>query len=195
MAKPFSVASWNVEHFKDDPNGARVNRVVDFLSAQRPDVFGLYEVEGATIFDALVERMPNYTFQITEGLQTQEILVGVKRTLTAFITQKTEFRSGTTHMRPGQLVTITNNGRNYCLLFLHLSSGSHPRGMGLRDDMLEPAFDLRKVLDRVGGGDGRARYIFLGDVNAMGLEYPFNKNIEAEVELKKWDRYASFGSK
>ena len=26
MAKAFSVASWNVEHFKDDPTGARITR-------------------------------------------------------------------------------------------------------------------------------------------------------------------------
>jgi hypothetical protein len=88
MAKVFSVASWNVEHFKDDPTGARVNRVVDFVKVQSPDVFGLFEVEGATIFESLMTRMPDYTFQITEGPQTQEILVGVRKTLSAFITQR-----------------------------------------------------------------------------------------------------------
>jgi hypothetical protein len=134
--------------------------------------------------------MPNYTFQITEGQQTQEILVGVKKTLTAFITQKIEFRSGTTHMRPGQLVTIARDGKNYSLLFLHLASGADPRGMGLRDDMLERAFEFRKVLDKAAGGDGKARYIFLGDLNTMGLQYPFNQDIEAEIELKKCDQYA-----
>jgi len=91
MAKLFSVASWNVEHFGAD--ATRVKRVVEFLVAQRPDVFGLFEVEGAAVFDQLVAQMPDYTFQITEGPQTQEILVGVRRTLTAFITQKVEFRS------------------------------------------------------------------------------------------------------
>lgn len=189
MAKVFSVASWNVEHFKDDPS--RVGRVVDLLVAQNPDVFGLYEVEGATVFSTLVDKMPNYTFQITEGVQTQEILVGVKKTLTAFITQKTEFRSGTTHMRPGQLVTVTKNGKNYGLLFLHLSSGNDPRGMGLRDDMLERAFDFRKALDSAEGGAGQARYLFLGDLNTMGMKYPFDRSIQAELELKKWDKYAA----
>jgi hypothetical protein len=91
MAKLFSVVSWNVEHFKDDPS--RVERVVTFLRDQSPDVFGLYEVEGSEVFTALVTLMPNYTFQITEGPQTQEILIGVKKTVTAFITQKTDFKS------------------------------------------------------------------------------------------------------
>lgn len=189
MAKIFSVVSWNVEHFKDEPD--RVKRVVDLLAAQNPDVFGLYEVEGATVFDALVQKMPGYTFQITEGSQTQEILIGVKKTLTAFITQKVEFKSGTTHMRPGQLVSVSKNGKNYGLLFLHLSSGDDPRGMGLRDDMLERAFEFRRTLDKSEGGDGKARYLFLGDLNTMGMTYPFDRSIKAEIELQKWDRYAA----
>lgn len=189
MAKLFSVASWNVEHFKDD--ASRVGRVVQFVDDQRPDMFGLYEVEGATIFDALVTRMPEYSFQITEGPQTQEILIGVRRTMTAFITQKVEFRSGTTHMRPGQLVTVVRDGKNYGLLFLHLSSGTDARGMGLRDDMLERALDFRRTLDKAEGGPGQARYVFLGDLNTMGLKYPFDRSIDALTELRKWDREAA----
>lgn len=189
MAKLFSVVSWNVEHFKDDPS--RVERVVTFLRDQSPDVFGLYEVEGSEVFTALVTLMPNYTFQITEGPQTQEILIGVKKTVTAFITQKTDFKSGTTHMRPGQLVTVSKGGKSYSLLFLHLASGSDPRGMGLRDDMLERAFEFRKTLDKAAGGAGKASYIFLGDLNTMGMKYPFNKSIDATLELQKWDAYAA----
>jgi hypothetical protein len=189
MAKLVSVASWNVEHFKDD--ATRIGRVVDFLSDQRPDVFGLYEVEGSSIYDELVARMPGYTFQITEGAQTQEILIGVKKTLTAFITQKTEFKSGTTHMRPGQLVAINKGGKDYALLFLHLSSGNDPRGMGLRDDMINRAFDFRTVLDAKAGGQGKSNYIFLGDLNTMGLKYPFSKSIDADLELRKADQYAA----
>lgn len=192
MAKVFSVASWNVEHFKDDP--ARVADVITNLSAQNPDVFGLYEVEGAMVFDELVKRMPNYTFQITEGSQTQEILIGVRKTLTAFITQKVEFKSGTTHMRPGQLVAITKNNINYGLLFLHLSSGTDPRGMGLRDDMAERALEFRRTLDKAAGGAGKARYMFLGDLNTMGMKYPFDRSIDAAVELKKLDQYAARAS-
>lgn len=189
MPKLFSIASWNVEHFKDgDP--ARIARVVDFLAQQSPDLFALYEVEGATVFEALVSRMPDYTFQITEGEQTQEILVGVRKTMTAFITQKIEYRSGTTHMRPGQLVTLRIGADNYAVLFLHVASGTNPRGMGLRDDMVQRALDFRKVLDRA-GGPGSAKYLFVGDLNSMGLAYPFDRKISAELELRKWDREAA----
>ena len=34
MAKAFSIASWNVEQFKEDPS--RVDRIVTFLAAQIP---------------------------------------------------------------------------------------------------------------------------------------------------------------
>jgi endonuclease/exonuclease/phosphatase family metal-dependent hydrolase len=190
MAKLFSVASWNVEHFKGDgADSPRVQRVVDFLAEQKPDIFALFEVEGKTVFDTLVEKMPGYFFQITEGVQTQEILVGVKRTITPLITQRTEYRSGTTHMRPGQLVSFKIGDEKYAILFLHLASGVDPRGMGLRDDMVMRAIDFKKTLDKAAAEGKRANYIFLGDLNSMGLEYP-NHNIPSTSELAKWDKEA-----
>jgi hypothetical protein len=79
MAKAFSVASWNVQHFKSEPT--RVSRVVAFLQAQNPDVLVPYEVEGKDLFTELTAQLQGYTFQITEGPQTQEILLGVKPNL------------------------------------------------------------------------------------------------------------------
>ena len=189
MAKAFSVASWNVKHFKGDH--ARVAGVVAFLRQQDPDVFALYEVTGKTVFSDMIGMFPGYTFQITEGPQTQEILLGVRNTLTAFITQRIEFKSGTTHMRPGLLSTITVDGVNYSMLFLHLASSTEPRGMGLRDDMLSRAVKFRNVLDEAAGGKHKANYLFLGDLNTMGMAYPYDKDIEAETELRKWDSRAS----
>eukprot|EP01137_Pigoraptor_chileana_P016710 Opistho-2@6088 len=135
--------------------------------------------------------MPGYTFQITEGAETQEILIGIRKGLTAFITQKTEFRSGTTHKRPGQLVTVVKNGVNYSLLFLDLASGTDPRGMGLRDDMLFRAMEFRRDLDKASGGPGQARYLYLGELNTMGLDYPFGRGFDARLELQKWDKEAA----
>jgi hypothetical protein len=62
--------------------------------------------------------------------------------------------------------------------------------MGLRDDMLERAFEFRRTLDNAEGGNGKARYLFLGDLNTMGMDYPFNRSIDAGIELQKWDRFA-----
>jgi hypothetical protein len=185
MTKAFSVASWNVEHFKDDP--ARVDRVVAFLEQHRPDVFRLYEAEGATIFDAVTRRMPGHTFHITEGPQVQEILIGVAPELTGFVTQRTEFNAGVSLLRPGALLTVSVQGENYPLLFLHTASGNDPRGLGLRDDMLLRAVNFRRVLDKAPGGKGCSNYVFLGDLNTMGMQYLHarDRDIDTTTELKK----------
>ena len=191
MGKAFSVVSWNVKHFNkssDSPaERSRVSRVISYLKLQDPDIFGIYEVEGKDVFTEMVSQFQGYTFQITEGLQTQQILVGVRNTLTAFFTQKVEFKTGVTFMRPGLLATINVDDVNYSLLFLHLASKTVPRGMGLRDDMIERAMKFRHTLDKAYGGRHKANYLFLGDLNIMGMDYPFQKSIEPKFELKKWD--------
>jgi exonuclease III len=188
-AKAFSVLSWNVEHFKNAPD--RVAEVVKLIAAAKPDVFALYEVEGKDVFDELSARMPGYQFHITEGPQVQEILIGVRGGLSAFFTQKLEFKAGTTHMRPGALLTLTVDQEVYPILFLHLASGPDPRGWGLRDDMLERALDFRKTLQKAAKPEKQVNYLFLGDLNTMGLNYYLKKyNLPATVELDKADRHA-----
>jgi endonuclease/exonuclease/phosphatase family metal-dependent hydrolase len=194
MAKAFSLASWNVEHFKNAPN--RVNRVVKFLQDQNPDILALYEVEGGEVFQAITAAFPNYSFQITEGPQAQEILAGHSSSISIFYTQKLQFKSGTTHMRPGLLATAKVDGEFYNILFLHLASSEEPRGFGLRDDMAIRAIKFRKTLDNAvqsltGDANKRANYLFLGDLNSMGLNYPYDKDIDAKTELKRWDYRAT----
>jgi hypothetical protein len=191
MPKAFSLLSWNVEHFKNDP--ARVQRVADQVAAQSPDVFALYEVEGKDVFQALTAAMPGFTFHITEGPQVQEILVGVRGRLSAFFTQRVAFKSGVSLLRPGALLTITVAGIAYPILFLHTASGNDPRGLGLRDDMLIRACDFRKTLDEAPAANGRANYLFLGDFNTMGMKYRYvtSRNIQAVDELAKLAKEAA----
>ena len=189
MAKAFSVASWNIEHFHG--KAERLSNVAAFLKAQSPDIFAIYEVSGSEVYGGMVTAFPGYSFHITEGDQTQEILVGIRSNITAFITQKIEFKSRDTFMRPGQLVSVNKDGINYSVLFLHLASGTHPRGMGLRDQMLEKAVKFRRDLDKAYGGKDRANYIFMGDLNTMGLEYPYKNDITPGDELKRWENRAS----
>lgn len=194
MSKAFSVASWNVEHFKckrgESPENERVKRVISYLKNQDPDIFGIYEVTGKDVYVEVVNRFPDYTFQITEGKETQEILVGFRNTLTCFLTQRLQFKSGVPYMRPGLLASVRLDGVDYTVLFLHLASFPQPRGFGLRDDMLYKAVKFRHVLDKPAGGKHLSNYIFLGDLNTMGMKYPFEKDIDAELELDKWDERA-----
>src|SRR5687767_892977 len=115
MAKAYSLLSWNVEHFKKD--AARVARVVGVVKQQDPDVFALYEVEGKEVFGEITSAMPGYTCHITEGPQVQEILVGIRNSFTAFFTQRIQFKSGVSMMRPGALLTLTIAGKHYPILF------------------------------------------------------------------------------
>ena len=178
MAKAFSVASWNVEHFgATDKKKKKIKKpagpIIDLLAKQNADVVAVYEVVGSTIFTEVSKKMSGYTFHITEGPQSQEILVGVRKSFTAFFTQRLEFRSGVSMLRPGALLTLTRDNVNYSLLFLHLKSLPRPRGFGLRDDQTERALKFRKTLDKA--ANGKANYLFLGDLNTMGLNLTFSK--------------------
>lgn len=187
MAKAFSVASWNVKHFKSTQ--ARADRAVSFLKKQDADLFALYEIYGKDVFTELVKQFPGYTFHITEGKQSQEILLGVRNSLDAFITQKLEFTSGTTHISPGLLATIMHEGSVFPMLFINIDSSPTTQGMGLRYEMMQRAFKYRSKLDNLAWeqGDAKVNYIFLGDFEIMGMNHPYDKSIDAETELRKWD--------
>ena len=192
MAKAFSVASWNVEHFgrsKKNSNKPKkpIGPIVDYLASQKADIVAVYEVVGKMVFGEVMKKMPGYQFHITEGPQSQEILVGVKKSISCFFTQKTTFKSGASMLRPGALLTITKDGVNYPLLFLHLKSLTEPKGFGLRDDMTERAIKFKKKLDKAhkkSGLSGKSNFIFLGDLNTMGMNLTYSKeDVSAEEEI------------
>ncbi len=188
MAKAFSVASWNVEHFgAARANGSPqkpIGPIIDFIAKQKADVVAIFEVRSSIVFQPMVDAMPDYQFHITEGPQAQETLIGIKKKFSGFVTQKLEFKSGQAALRPGVLVTLTIDGKYYPLLFLHLKSMRDPKGFGLRDDMLQRAIDFRKVLNRAGGGN--SNYIFMGDLNTMGMNLTFsNKDVTGDEEIER----------
>ncbi len=138
--------------------------------------------------------MPEYSFCVTEGAETQEILVGIHASCTGFITQRTEFKAGHPGLRPGVLATVVVGENVFPLLFLHLKSISDPRGFGLRDYMLREALSLRKYLDAAAWGE--SSYIFCGDLNTMGLDYPCTAHdITPQSELGELSRWAAHYTK
>ena len=172
MAKILSFLSWNVENFHND--STRVNRVVDVVAKKNPDVFSMYEVKGSAVFNAMVTKMPAYTFSITESPGVPEILVGVRNNLTAFVTQKDELQSKVPTLRPGALATIRVGQENFSFLFLHLKSFPQPRDWGLRDDMLQHVASLKRSLDGLVPAGKKSNFVALGDVNTMGLKAAYN---------------------
>ena len=186
MSKILSFASWNVEHFYGERE--RVGRVVDFLKQVDPDVFALYEVVGKSVFSDLMNKMATHSFFITEKTDkvNQEILIGFRKNLDVFITQREEFRSKVPTLRPGTLVTVRIDGVDYGLLFLHLKSFPDPRSWGLRDDMFRNVASLKRTLDKLPVSNPTANFIALGDFNTMGLEAPYNNisDLTADQEIE-----------
>jgi endonuclease/exonuclease/phosphatase family metal-dependent hydrolase len=185
--KLFSILSWNVEHFgkgKDKPGyEARIIRVAEAIEKKNPDVMAIYEVTGKEIYQECTTRFTDYSFFITEGRQSQEILVGSRKSLNTFITQRTEFKASNPYLRPGALLTIKAASGDYSILLLHLKSLSDPYGWGLRDFMWEKMRNLKKALNKM---DADARYIVLGDLNTMGMNLTYSpKDISAEEELNR----------
>jgi hypothetical protein len=86
-------------------------------------------------------------------------------------------------MRPGALVNARVDGVDYQLLFLHVASQNDPRGFGIRADMLQRAIDLKAVLDSA-AANGKANYLFLGDLNTMGMEFEYDKQPDENNRLR-----------
>jgi hypothetical protein len=187
MKKSFSVASWNVKHFKSTK--ARVDLALAFLKKQNPDIFALYEVFGKEVFLELVKQFPGYSFHITEGERSQEVLLGIRNSVNAFITQKLEFSSGCTTVCPGLLATVMYNGSLYPMLFMNIDSSPTVEGIGHRYELMQRAFKYRGRLDKLAWeqGDAKVNYIFLGDLEIMGMRHPYGRDIAPETELRKWD--------
>lgn len=195
MAKAFSVASWNVEHFgalnkRTKKPEKPIQPIIEYLANQNADIVAIYEVRSEYVYRPILNAMSNYQFHVTEGDQMQEILIGVKKGISAFVTQKLEFKSGQSTLRPGVLVTPLVSGQSYPILFLHLKSMTDPKGFGLRDDMLKRALKFRNKLNKA-EENNNANYIIVGDLNTMGLDYPYKDNdISSDNELKQLDRRA-----
>ena len=188
----FTVSAWNVEFFgskrKGDNNAdvlARIDRVFHYLRAEiDTDIFAIFEANGAQVFGQATTLFPEYSWQITEGSGSQDILIGARRPI--FVTERTEFSQGFNGpLRPGALVSIVDDGETYSMLFLHLKAADEAIDFGVRVHQHEKARSLRKALDRA-AGDERANFIVAGDLNSVGLGLTFSdQDIELEDEVAR----------
>ncbi len=173
MAKILSFASWNVEHFSGKE--IRAKRIIKQLKEKDPDVFGVYEVKSNAVYYEFMDQMPthNYTITETNSPLLPEILVGVRKEITSFVTQRDEYRAKVPSLRPGALAGLRVDGVDYGFLFLHTKSFDAPRDWGLRDDMFKHVASLKRSLDKKASPE-KAKFVCLGDLNTMGLNTPYN---------------------
>jgi hypothetical protein len=75
------------------------------------------------------------------------------------------------------------------LLFMNIDSEPTMQGLGHRYEMMQRAFKYREKLNKLAWemGDAKVNYIFLGDLETMGMEHSYGKDIDAETEVRKWD--------
>ena len=200
----FSVTCWNVEFFgskrKGDMNAdvvARIDRVFNYLHDEiDTDIYVIFEANGEQVFGPATTLFPDYHWDITEGSGSQDILIGARRPV--FITERTEFARGFNGpLRPGSLVTLTDGGVNYSMLFLHLKAADEAIDFGVRVHQHEKARSLRKALDGAAPAGERANFIVAGDLNSVGLGLSFSDsditlaNEVARVKemySSRWDR-------
>jgi hypothetical protein len=148
------------------------------------DVFAIYEVNGAQVFQKVTNAFPDYSWQITEGPGTQQILVGFR--VPAFVTQRVEYSRGFTGpLRPGVLVTVPHQGQVYPMLFLHLKAADAAIDFGVRAYQHDKVRSLRKSLDSAAASD-RANFIVAGDLNNVGMNLSFSgRDISIDEEIAR----------
>ncbi|MCF8404811.1 MAG: endonuclease/exonuclease/phosphatase family protein [Bacteroidales bacterium] len=205
MEKLFNCLTWNIENFGSDSrdeNGhlkpyfkAKVLKVVNEIKSNDPDIFAIFEVRSTDVFEEFMEHFRGYSFYITEGPQSQEILLAVRGTFTSFITQRIEFKSGNQMLRPGMLLTVVIDDVKYSLLFVHLKSLKDPVGWGLRDDMFNKIRSLKKAINEKAGGVNKANFIVAGDFNSMGMNYTYgDHDVTSEEEIERMKKMAASGN-
>ncbi len=178
------ILSWNVEHFK---GGSKVEPVADLIKKANPDVFALYEVENLDVLQLMRTHFPTFSFQITDGPEVQEILVGYRNmnTYQATFTQKREFKAYNPALRPGAMLTLRRQNKYLNLLFLHTDSGTDAAAFGNRAEMFDKIWKVKEAITKMSGIDGHL--IVTGDFNTMGLFFPTkskkNEAVPADREI------------
>lgn len=175
----FSVCSWNVERFQGG-SGAQALAARDLINgfSPRPDIIAIYEVTNSHgAFQFARDFYRSHLAFITEGQNSQEILVLIDPTAFDHVTvvQKHKFRIGNPYLRPGALVTVTQQNVPTNILFVHSASWPFADGFGDRFEILEHVFSLNERVQEISVQTGEpARLVVTGDLNTMGLRYPRN---------------------
>ena len=178
----FTVLSWNIEHFKDNTN--RTKRVADRIKIHNPDIFAILETESLKTLEMMQNHFPTYNFHITDGKQTQEIMVGVRNNVFSQVafTQKREFDNGNPFLRPGAQLTLKKGNDLYVLLFLHNDSGTDASAFGNRFEMIDRVKNMAKRINKI---DPNGKVIIAGDLNTMGMYFPSQRKNDNRVTMEE----------
>jgi hypothetical protein len=186
----FSLMAWNVGCFWG--NALRFVDISNYIKMINPDIFGLFDVEDLNIVALMSEHLCHYDYNITEGAENREILVGIRRGKFAqtIFTQKREFKFRKSYLRPGALVSVCIAGEPYNILYLHTEIGTDVAAFADRNEMFEKIWHLKASLV-VRPITTQPKLIVLGSFNPMGLHLPTHRGnmaIFSEKDETEWLR-------
>lgn len=194
IAMSTRIVSWNVKEFgkQRETNTpakirTRVRKIAQLVRDQAPDIIGILEVESFDILSFMQDEFPNFDFGVTDGPKNnKEILVGWRRGEfdQAVFTQKRQFDLYNPYLRPGALLSISRNSSWLNVLFLHTDSGTEAKDFGNRYEMVDKIWKLRKALDKKTPNKPE-NLIVLGDLNTMGLHFPYRRKSHYLVDGPK----------
>lgn len=184
----FSVMFWNVRNFSkaENPSQERVKKVADHIKDLNPDLFCLCEIWNKDDLRLLLtDKLSDYDFAITDGKGNIELLTGWKRDTfqQVLFTQRHKFREDNPDLRPGALTSIKFNNEFFNFLFLHTKAMADSEAYDYRQAMFRKIWSLKKRLDVLSGGEDKAKFVVMGDLNTVGRKARRN-TISAEQELK-----------
>ena len=196
--KELKFLYWNVRHFNASSNNkgwlgfreSRAERVFMKISEENPDIFGISEVTDDEVFKAMEKILPDYSYSITDGSQSQETLVGVRNSLSPVFRQKAEFKGGSSTLRPAALTRIFNGDNPVRVLFCHLKSSTEADSFELRKKMCQEAAKLKRSFNPAAGAQG-PNFVFAGDMNTMGRKVRGQReqNLSGAQEIEALEKY------
>lgn len=196
----FSVMFWNIERFGGDPKRDsekhldRVKAVAAHIRKLEPDLLCLCEIDNEDEDEyevlrlSLTDELSEYDFAITDSIGNMELLIGWKRDTfeQVLFTQRYRFQVDRSYLRSGALTSVKFDNEFFSFLFLHTKAKKKASDYGYRQKMFRKIWGLKGKLDKVSGGDDRAKFVVMGDLNTMGRrKYKSRPAISAEQELKR----------
>lgn len=157
--REIKVFVWNVRHLNFDP--VRIARIAAFIAQHEPDMFAILEVKETEVAHEFMKHFPGFSFTITEGVGSMEVLVGHKN-LTTVSYELEEFQENNPNIRSGNFITFMEN------------------------EEFEEIEKLKKSLDRK--ENGKAKLIACGDLNTMGMKDEITAEEELEKHTARLRR-------
>jgi hypothetical protein len=182
----FSVMFWNVERYRG--GGEQMALLHEDITAADPDILCLCGItDKGSLRHLIREQLHGYDISVTDDYGRVELATAWRRGKfdQVIFTQRREFGSDESQLRPGSLVSVLVDGTEYHTLFLYTDGGTSYRDYQDRLDTYDKVWDLKTSLDEISSAPDGARLLVMGDMETVGKRrqgrYPA---VESETEIE-----------